>query len=255
MRKMYFNGSFYSNNCSELTNFFSSNKVLTKNEKIRALVVPHAGYFYSANVAKEVYKLTNGEKYKKVIVVGPSHHIYFKDASIVLEEDYQTPCGNLEIDINYSYELIKKLDFLSYIKQAHKEHSTEVQMPFIKHYFNDIKVIEIVYGDIEYKKIALLISEILKNKDNLLVISTDLSHFFNLKEANELDSNCTNAFENLDIENLNNCEACGKIGLKALIKVAKEQNLSSKLIDYKTSADASNDKTRVVGYMSGIIEG
>ncbi len=253
MRKSYFNGSFYTDNCNELTNFFSNNKSLIKNENIRAIVVPHAGYFYSGNVAKEVYKLTNGEKYKKVVVVGPSHHIYFKDASIVLEENYETPCGNLEIDINYSYELIKKLDFLSYIKQAHKEHSTEVQMPFIKHYFNNTKVIEIVYGDIAYQKIVLLINEILKDKDNLLVISTDLSHFYNLKEANELDSNCIKAFKNLDIENLQNCEACGKLGLKALIKVAKEHNLSSKLIDYKTSANASNDKTRVVGYMSGIV--
>ncbi len=273
MRKSFFSGSFYSNNCNELTVFFNSKKSKNRNKVIRAIVVPHAGYFYSGNVALEVYKLPTprsrsisssypsqegnsriyGEKYKRIIVVGPSHHIYFKNASVALEENYQTPCGNLDIDVQYSYELIEKFDFLSYIKQAHREHSTEVQMPFIKHFFKDVKVIEIVYGDINSEKLALLMKEILENKDNLLVVSTDLSHFYTLDEANRIDLNCINAFKELDIKELQNCEACGLTGLKALIKVSKESNLKSKLVSYKTSADASGDKSRVVGYMSGII--
>jgi AmmeMemoRadiSam system protein B len=254
MRKSYFNGSFYSDSCNELSSYFSENiNNIANKDNIRALIVPHAGYFYSGNVAKDVYKITNGENYKRIVVIGPSHHIYFKNVSLTLEDEYQTPCGNLEIDVNYSYELIKKFSFLSYIKQAYKEHSTEVQMPFIKHYFNDVKVIEIVYGDIEYRSFLQLIELILKDKDNLVVISTDLSHFHNLDDANKLDTYCIKAFEELDIAQIDNCEACGKLGLKAIIEISKKQNLKSELINYKTSADVNNDKSRVVGYMSGIL--
>jgi len=256
MRKSYFSGSFYDSNCEEIEKYFSQkeNLSLFKEKSIRGLIVPHAGYFYSGSVADEVYKITNGENYKRIVVIGPSHHLYFKNASVVLDDYYKTPCGNLDIDIQYSEELIEKLDFLSYLKQAHMEHSTEVQMPFIKHYFSSKKVVEIVYGDINKQKMSELIELILSDKSNLLVISTDLSHFYNLKDANILDNYCIEAFKSLNIEILDDgCEACGLLGLRAVIDIAKKQELKSELVKYKTSADASGDNTKVVGYMSGIL--
>jgi len=84
-----------------------------------------------------------------------------------------------------------------------------------------------------------------------VVISTDLSHYYDLEKANLLDSYCLKAVETLDPSYLNKgCEACGKIGLEAMILDAKARGLKPVLLDYRTSADASGDKSKVVGYMS-----
>jgi hypothetical protein len=274
MRKMYFNHSFYSNNCTELNKTFNpveagfilpqdsissaqdsiSAQDPVHNSQIKAIVVPHAGYIYSGFTANQVYKIAGNQNFERVIVIGPSHRIYFKNASITLEDYYETPCGNLEIDVQYSKELIKNFNFLSDIKEAQKEHSTETQMPFIKHYFDGAKVIEIIYGDINCQKLSKLIEYIINNDKNLIVISTDLSHFHNLKEANSIDKICIESFVKFEIEDLDKgCEACGIKGLRALINVSKNKNFKANLIDYRTSADTSKNKSEVVGYMSGVI--
>jgi len=99
-----------------------------------------------------------------------------------------------------------------------------------------------------------LIKDIFSEEENLLVISTDLSHFHTLKKANILDNSCLEAAKNLDISRLKaGCEACGITGLEAVLQSAKELGLKSKLIDYRTSYDASGDAERVVGYMSAVI--
>jgi AmmeMemoRadiSam system protein B len=105
----------------------------------------------------------------------------------------------------------------------HYEHSTEVQVPFIKRYMPNIEVVEIVYGDIDYKDLTPIVKEILNEPDTLLVVSSDLSHFHTLQEANQVDNLCIRGVEKLNINLLNSgCEACGLIGIKALVSVATE---------------------------------
>ena len=124
-------------------------------------------------------------------------------------------------------------------------------MPFLKKYIPDAKVVEMVYGNENPKDLALIIEYLLNKPNTAVVISTDLSHYYNIKKANRLDSICLNAVNELDPEKLNEgCEACGKIGMQALLIAAKKENLSPVLLDYRTSADASGDESQVVGYMS-----
>ena len=110
---------------------------------------------------------------------------------------------------------------------------------------------EIVYGDIEYTQLIPLIEEVLEDEQNFLVISTDLSHFYTLKEANFLDSICYKSIDEMDSEAMKKgCEACGMIGVKALIEAGVKKGLESKMMDYRTSYDASSDDQSVVGYLS-----
>jgi len=126
-------------------------------------------------------------------------------------------------------------------------------MPFIQHYFPHTKVIELIYGDIAVKTLEAIIYALLNNPDNLVVISTDLSHFHTFDTAKTLDYTCLKAVEDLDLEVFKQgCEACGALGVQAVILAAKRLKLSSKLLDYRTSADASGDKSSVVGYMSAM---
>jgi AmmeMemoRadiSam system protein B len=114
-------------------------------------------------------------------------------------------------------------------------------------------MIELIYGDTTVKTLALLITALLQNKDNAVVISSDLSHFYSLEKANALDENCLRAVAKLNLSEIEKgCEACGLIGIQALILAAKQLKLSSKLLDYRTSADAGGDKSSVVGYMSAM---
>jgi len=84
-----------------------------------------------------------------------------------------------------------------------------------------------------------------------VVISTDLSHYYDIKKANSLDSICLDAVKTLNTSELHQgCEACGKIGVEAMLIAANKIGLNSILLDYRTSADSSGDRSQVVGYMS-----
>ncbi len=247
-------GSFYPNSCKLIEEYIKEfNRVKVDKIKLqfdpKAIIVPHAGYIYSGFTANLVYKLIDKKKFKRVVILEPSHHFYFKGASVGLYNNYNTPCGAIPIDLEYSEELVKRYKLLIHIDNMHHEHSTEVQAPFIKHYMPKTKIVEIVYGDIDYKDLIPILKNIFDNKDTLLVISSDLSHFHTLEEANRVDSLCIGGIKNLDIRLLNHCEACGLIGLKAIVSIAQK----SQVIDYRTSYDRSRDSKSVVGYLSAII--
>lgn len=219
----------------------------------RAVIVPHAGYIYSGFTANISYRFLQNAKAKRIIAIGPSHHHYFKGISGSYYEKYETPCGIMEIDSAYLFALAKTFN-ISFEPEAHRqEHSTEVQMPFIQHYFEGKKVIELIYSDMQVKNLAKIIFALLQNSDNAVVISSDLSHFYPLDVAKRHDHACLKAVEEMDSKKFNEgCEACGLIGIQALILAANKLHLSSKLLDYRTSADASGDKSSVVGYMSAM---
>ncbi len=253
---MNYSGSFYPDKKDELEKyfqFFNQNRLNKSIDFIpRAIISPHAGYIYSGNVANEAYALCEKYDYKRVIVIGPSHSYYLNGASIALFDSYETPFGDIDMDLDFSKELLNKYSCLSFDENAHMEHSTETQMPFIKNYFNT-KVVEIIYGKIDFNSLSLLLEELLNDKDNLLVISTDLSHFYSLEEANILDEKTILAIKNQDEKALENCEACGKVGVKALLKASKKKNLNIKFLDYKTSYERTKDKSSVVGYCSFLL--
>ena len=261
-RKAAVQGSFYPETCAEvkayITQFNQKFDEMTISKEIlniipRAIIVPHAGYMYSGFTANFAYRFLKQSKTKRIIVIGPSHHHYFEGISGSYYETYETPCGELNIDSAYLFALAKEFDIGFEPKAHEKEHSTEVQMPFIKHYLPQAKVIELIYGDMPPKKLSILISALLNNDDNAVLISTDLSHFHSLEEAKLLDEICLSGVAKLNLSELEKgCKACGLIGIQAMILAAKQLKLSSKLLDYRTSAETSKDTTSVVGYMSAM---
>jgi len=261
IRKIAVAGTFYPASCQKIKSMFrtfnrkfDTLEISPKTGKIipDAVIVPHAGYIFSGYTANFAYRFLAPTKAKRFIVIGPSHHVYFKGISGSFFEQFQTPCGNLDIDTPYLFALAQRFN-IGFVPQAHaKEHSTEVQMPFLQHYFPKRKVIELIYGDISVKSLTNIITALLQDKDNAVIISSDLSHFHPLKEAEAIDKNCLLGVQNLDYHRLQKCEACGELGIKAIVLAAKALKLRSKLLDYRTSADASGDTHSVVGYMSAM---
>lgn len=258
-REMSVAGQFYPDNPNEIEAMFKEYNAIVDEHitdksildlKPRAVIVPHAGYVYSAFTANMALRLLGNTQVKRVVVIGPSHKIALRGTSIAEYNNYETPMGSLPIDKELVSELKERFG-LTCTPDAHHEHSTEVQLPFIKIYKPDVSVAELVYGEENPENLSKLIDYLLEDPKIALVISTDLSHYYDIEKANRLDSVCLNAVKNLDEDELRQgCEACGKTGVEAMLLSAKKRGLKSVLLDYRTSADASGDKAKVVGYMS-----
>lgn len=262
IRKTSVQGSFYPKVCSDIKatfeNFTQELKTTPLSKELqgiipKAVIVPHAGYIYSGFTANYAYSFLKYSKAKRIIVIGPSHYHSFQGISGSYYEKFETPCGNIEIDSPYLFALAKQFNIAFEPKAHAKEHSTEVQMPFIQYYLPNTKVIELIYGDISVEKLLNIILALLQNSENALVISSDLSHFHAIDVAKVHDYNCLKAIEDLDIEIVKKgCEACGLTGIIAMILAAKKLRLSSKLLNYRTSASTNADTKSVVGYMSAL---
>ena len=260
-REMEVSGTFYPNSKDEINRYiehFNKSFSIKDDNKIgikpQAIISPHAGYIYSGFTANIAYNISSNENINRVIIIGPSHKVYLEGASIALYDNYKTPLGDLKIDLEYSNILKNKFSFLDFYQEAHKEHSTETQVPFVKNYFKNAKVIEIVYGKLDFNDLSLLIDDLLLDKTNFIVISTDLSHFYNLEKAKKLDNICLNGIANKDLELFDKgCEACGIVGVKAMIKSAIKYKFDTQILHYCTSYDRTKDKSSVVGYASALI--
>lgn len=255
-REMSVAGTFYPARGVELDRYFEHFTTAYDEEfnlpkvETRAVIVPHAGYIYSGYTANIAYRLLEKSMVKNFLVIGPSHKIAFDGASLSNFDSFDTPFGKIDNDDTLEQKLRDKFN-LPFISQAHIEHSTEVQFPFIKYYIEDVSIVELVYSNAQPALISSIIDYVLSNKEYGVIISTDLSHFYTLEDAKKLDNICLNAIEKQDINLLHyGCEACGIIGVEAIILSAKKLNLNTTLLNYSTSANASNDTSRVVGYTS-----
>lgn len=265
IREMSVAGSFYPSTCTEIERYIAHfNTQLDgtdfRSESIallpRAIIVPHAGYVYSGFTANAAYRSVAEKRgdIRRIVVIGPSHRVYIQGASIAHYDRYASPCGEMKMDLSLSKALDAEFGFLHFSPEAHMEHSTEVQIPFIQHYFGSAELVEIVYGDLDDRALSGLIDRVLEEQETLVVISTDLSHFHTKREAELLDGLCIRGMTDLDLSELEiGCEACGMIGVRGVITSANRSGFKSQVLDYRTSADATGDDRSVVGYVSCLI--
>ncbi len=254
-REMSVVGSFYPNSDQEIKRYIKHFESICdkKDSEIpesKAVIVPHAGYVFSGYSANFSYKSLKKSGKKKFVVIGPSHRVSVDGVSLCDFEAYKTPFGDIKTD-NKMLKKLKEEFSLECNTQAHHEHSTEVQFPFLKHYIDGVEIIELVYGSAVPKLVSEIIDFVYSDDEWGVVISTDLSHFYSLDDANTLDNICIDAVAELDTQKLQSgCEACGILGVEAMIMSAKKLSLKPKILDYRTSADASGDESSVVGYLS-----
>jgi AmmeMemoRadiSam system protein B/AmmeMemoRadiSam system protein A len=236
---------------------------------VRALICPHAGYQFSGPVAAFAYKLLAGHDIHTVIVLGPSHYAELKGAYVTPADAYITPLGTVPIS-SKAKALAKAKPFVAgreyrvyrpeWWRQSPQtlpafgqdtpetwEHSVEAQIPFLQKVLKNFQLVPIVVGQTDPAELADAIDAQLDD-DTLIVVSTDLSHYYPYDQARALDDRCVKAVCNLDIDQAENQEACGKVGVLALMHLAKRKGWQTKLLDYRNSGDTSGDKSRVVGY-------
>ncbi|MCK5385741.1 MAG: AmmeMemoRadiSam system protein B [Gammaproteobacteria bacterium] len=225
---------------------------VTNEQKIipKAIVVPHAGYIYSGPIAASVYKqiIPLKDIINRVILLGPSHRVAFTGLAVPESDVFNTPLGNIPID-QKSIQLLSGLPQVIVSDQAHRqEHSLEVQLPFLQEILGEFSLIPLVVGDADRFEVAEVINRLWGDEHTLIVISTDLSHFHEYNEAKQLDRATSDAIVNLKPDLIGYDDACGRNGLKGMMTVAEEKNLSVDILDLRNSGDTAGDKNRVVGY-------
>jgi len=220
----------------------------------KMLIVPHAGYIYSGQVAASAYARLRPYKqeYQRVVVLGPSHHVPIQGIATPDADVFETPLGKISVD-QQTIKGLSDLEFVAVRGDAHRlEHSLEVQLPFLQSVLSEFKLIPLVVGLATPEQVSQVIRRLWNDRETLFVISTDLSHFLEYEDAKTVDSRTIHK-----IEALNPCisgkEACGHYPLNGALAYAKEQELQIKTLNWCNSGDMSGSKDRVVGYASFVL--
>ena len=252
---------------SEVSNFFSKVKQAPSAD-IAALIVPHAGYVFSGEVAAGAYsKLDRNAHYKTIFLIGASHRKYFVGVSTYPIGNYTTPLGEVEINESITAHLIKQNPFIYYDAEADQyEHSLEVQLPFLQYWLNNkFQIVPLILGS-EDPVLGEKLADALRpwfNSENLFVISSDFSHYPNYDTANIIDAETAEAIVSNNSKKLRSvCDKnkqpsnnvltglCGAAAVQTLLHLTQDdQTVSFEKIVYRNSGDVSyGDKKRVVGY-------
>ncbi len=252
----------------EVDEYLSRHEDSQNGRHVAALIVPHAGYYFSGNVAAAGYKVLNTEKhYKRIFILGPSHYEWVDGASVNYAVDYySTPLGLVPVDCETGGKLVQADSVFLYLPAAHdREHCIEVQLPFLQRRLHQVPpIVPIVVGTTRIDRLRR-IAEALKpyfNDDNLFIISSDFSHYPSYDDARKVDAKTGEALLTGDVERFmdvlqenaqSGCRnlatsACGAAPITVLLLMLDGMgDITHQL--YQNSGDIDNhDHSRVVGY-------
>jgi AmmeMemoRadiSam system protein B len=218
----------------------------------KALIVPHAGYVYSGAVAASAYArvASQREVIRRVILLGPSHRVALRGLAASSADDFATPLGSVPLD-REAIDSILELPQVQILDAAHRdEHSLEVQLPFLQYLLADFSLVPLSVGDAEPEEVDEVIERLWGGEETLIVVSSDLSHFYDYETARDLDSATTRAIEALDPHGLDHESACGRVPARGLLVAAKQRGLTVETVDLRSSGDTAGNKREVVGYGS-----
>ncbi|NTV43015.1 MAG: AmmeMemoRadiSam system protein B, partial [Syntrophobacteraceae bacterium] len=225
------------------------------------LISPHAGYAYSGQIAAHGYRLVEGRRYDAVVVIGPSHRVLFRGASVWPSGGYETPLGVVPIDRELAGAILGADPVLNSDRKPHAaEHSVEIQLPFLQVVLGTFAFVPVVMGTQDLRTceaVAEAIFRAAEGKNVLVVGSSDLSHFHTYEQAKRLDRAVVDLVEKRDYRGLSreledgSCEACGGGPVvTAMLYAEKSGARGVKVLQYANSGDVTGDRRQVVGYLS-----
>jgi AmmeMemoRadiSam system protein B len=217
----------------------------------KAIIVPHAGYVYSGEIAAAAYaSLAAGrDQIKRVVLLGPVHRVPVRGLALPGVEQFATPLGNIPID-KEAVALLNMMPQIVTSAAAHAlEHSLEVQLPFLQLVLGHFKLIPLAVGDATAVEVADVLEALWGGPETLIVISSDLSHFLPYATAQAVDLRTAQHILALQGP-LTHEQACGGTPINGMLLAAKRHHLHPLLLDLRNSGDTAGDKDRVVGYAS-----
>ncbi|MEA3560904.1 MAG: AmmeMemoRadiSam system protein B [Candidatus Omnitrophota bacterium] len=257
-------GRFYPNSRVSLTKEIE--KYVEKNAKrldATGALLPHAGYIYSGPVAGAV--ISRLKPRDSFVILGPNHTGQGKSCAIMTKGKWKTPLGDVEIDTSLAEKILENSSCLFEDHQAHtREHSIEVQLPFLQYFQPDVKIVPIAITEQDsriLKKTGLEIARaiIALKKNSIILASSDMTHYEPQESAEKKDTQVINAVLQLDEDMLLKkvytlgISMCGCAATVTMLAGCKKLGAKSgRLVKYQTSGEVNGDYQQVVGY-AGIV--
>ena len=226
-----------------------------------AIIAPHAGLMYSGPIAAYAYTLLRGRDIEVAVLVGPSHYVGFEGVAIYEHGAFETPFGRVPIAEHCAAAIAMGSRLIAPHPTAHgREHSLEMQLPFLKRVLPDVEIVPLVMGYQRTETAYALgdaIAAAVKGRRAVLVASTDLSHYQNASTAAALDARVIQHVKRFDPDGLMSLvetspeHACGGGPTVSVMRAAKALGATgARVLKYGDSGDVSGDKDAVVGYLA-----
>jgi AmmeMemoRadiSam system protein B len=212
----------------------------------KALIVPHAGYVYSGPIAASAFARVApfADRIERVVLVGPAHRVFVDGIASPGATRLATPLGEVAVD----GEALAGLPQIVASPLAHaREHSLEVELPFLQAIAPRAKVVPLVSSTASPAELGRVLESLWGGPETLIVISSDLSHYLDYRAGRALDTRTAARIVALD-QDLAGEEACGAVGINALAYVARRKGLTAELVDLRSSGDTAGPRDEVVGY-------
>lgn len=217
----------------------------------KALIVPHAGYVYSGDVAAAAYATLNSitNRIRRVVLLGPAHRFAFSGVALPDVDFFVTPLGEIKLDVEW-IQNNHHLPGLLVSRAAHEfEHALEVQLPFLQCVLKNFVLLPLVVGKTMIETVAEILENAWGGDETLIVVSSDLSHYLPYGVAQQVDQQTIQAILQLQLL-VDSDRACGCIPIDGLIMAARKHHLTPQLLDSCNSGDTAGERTQVVGYAS-----
>lgn len=214
--------------------------------RVPAIIAPHAGHIYSGAVAGRAFAATTGP-YARAVVVGPAHRVAFRGVSGADFSALVTPLGALPVD-RAALAALEAAHLITCDPAPHvDEHCVEVLLPFVAEALGLVPVLPLLVGRATAAEVTRALDAALR-PDDLLVVSTDLSHFHPYDDARARDLATLDRVARLAGDDLDGSDACGYVGVQAALALARARSWTPTVLAYQSSGDTAGDRDSVVGY-------
>lgn len=220
-----------------------------------AIVAPHAGYRYSGPTAGVGWSAL-GERaatVDRVVLAGPAHRVAVGSPGVGVStaRAWHTPIGDVPVDVDAAADLVATGRAVDADGAHAPEHSLEVHLPFLLETLGPVPIVPLlVSGECSPAAAAAALAQAWDGDRTALVVSTDLSHYLPEATTRERDDRTLAAIVDGRADDLRPEDACGRGAVAGLILAARSRGLAPSVLAVATSADATGDTSRVVGYAS-----
>jgi AmmeMemoRadiSam system protein B/AmmeMemoRadiSam system protein A len=216
----------------------------------KAIVAPHAGYIYSGPIAGASFQSVAhlGQQITRVVLIGPTHRLYFPGIAVPTATGLATPLGTVPIDAAGVSLALADPEVALLDAAFDNEHALEVELPFIQVLFPHAAVVPLIVGEASPQAVERVLASLWGGPETLIVVSSDLSHYYGYEAARALDLATSQAIEVIAPAKVDANRACGHRALSALLHHAGERDLRATTRDLRNSGDTNGSRDRVVGY-------